>query len=346
MDQNLLEKLLDRKSLTREEMQELMNRIMSGEMTDAQIAGFLAALRSKGETKEEIVGCAHVLRQKSLHVSVDDPDAIDTCGTGGDGKHTFNVSTLAALVACAAGVTVVKHGNRSVSSKCGSADVLHHLGVAIHLNEGQAARCIEESGIAFLFAPNFHPAMKHVMTARKELGVRTIFNILGPLANPGRVSKQVMGVFDPELTDVLAEVLLELGLTHAMVVHGMDGLDEISITGATKISELKNKTIRTYYVEPEDFGMIKGSMEDIQGGTPIENGAIMLSLLQGKKSPLRNMVLLNSAAAIYVSGKAPSMMEGLSMARRVMDDGTAFAKLEAFRSASQRAASTGGRHDS
>lgn len=341
MYQRMMEKLLNRDDLTREEMQELMDRIMTGELTDLQIAGILTALRSKGETKEEIVGCAQVLRRKAMKIHVEDPCAIDTCGTGGDGKHTFNVSTLSALIASAAGVTVVKHGNRSVSSKCGSADVLHQLGINIELDGNQAAHCLQEAGIAFLFAPKYHPAMKHVMVARKELGIRTIFNILGPLANPGSVKNQVLGVFDPHLTEVLAEVLQDLGLSHALVVHGVDGLDEISISAETKVTELKQGKIQTYYLKPEDFDLPRGSMEEVRGGSPEENSVMMMELLRGKKNTLRNMVLMNSAAAIYVGGKAGSMMEGLGTAQRVLDNGQALAKLEALRAASQSGLSTG-----
>lgn len=335
MYKEMMEKLLNSEDLTRQEMHALMEEIMSGNLTDVQIAGFLTALRMKGETKEEIVGCAEVMRQKASQVMVDDPNAIDTCGTGGDGKHTFNVSTLAAIVACGAGVTVVKHGNRSVSSKSGSADVLDALGVRIDLNAQGVTQCLKETNMAFLFAPKFHPSMKHVMTARRELGIRTIFNILGPLANPGKVKNQVMGVFDSRLTAVMAQVLKELGLERALVVHGMDGLDEISISAETTVSELRDGEIHTFTIQPEDFGMEKGTLEDVKGGDPKENAAIMMELLEGKgkDTPLMDMILLNSGAAIYVGGKAQSLADGVELAREVLENGKALKCLEALRTA-------------
>lgn len=338
MYREMMEKLINRENLSENEMVTLMNEIMSGKLTDSQIAGILTALRAKGETREEITGCAKVMREKASKVNVQDKHAIDTCGTGGDGKHTFNVSTLAAIVAAAAGVTVVKHGNRSVSSKCGSADVLADLGVNIDMDPQGAERCLEQAKITFLFAPKYHPSMKYVMKARRELGVRTIFNILGPLANPGMVNSQIIGVFDEKLTEIIAQVLKELGLTRALIIHGMDGLDEISISAGTKVSELKDGEIKTYYIEPENFGFKRGNIDDIKGGDPEENARMIISLLKGGDGTVRDIILINAGAAIYMGGKADSIMEGIQLARVAIDSGSAMDKLNEFIRISQEVA--------
>lgn len=339
MYKEMMEKLLAKIDLTKYEMQSLMEEIMSGNLTDVQVAGILTALRAKGETKEEIAGCAFVMRDKASKVQVDDEDAIDTCGTGGDGKHTFNVSTVSAIIAAAAGVTVVKHGNRSVSSKCGSADILSDLGIKIDLEPDRAKECLDEAGIAFLFAPKYHPAMKYVMNARRELGIRTIFNILGPLANPGMVKNQILGVFDESLTEAMAEVLKELGLNRALVIHGMDGLDEISMSDETKVSELKDGKISTYFIKPEDFGMMRGRIDDIKGGTPEENASTLMEVLEGKNISVRDIVILNSAAAIYMGGRSNSISHGIEIAKEIIDSGAGLKKLEEFKTVSNKIAS-------
>ncbi|MBF7096993.1 anthranilate phosphoribosyltransferase [Alkalibacter mobilis] len=332
-----LEKLMERKDLSQVEMEEMMDQIMSGKLTDSQISAVLTALRIKGETKDEITGCAKVMREKAAKVRVLDENAIDTCGTGGDGKHTINISTVSAIIAATAGVTVVKHGNRSVSSKCGSADVLSDLGVKIDLDPSGASRCLDKAKIAFLFAPIYHPSMKYVMNTRRELGIRTIFNILGPLANPGLVKNQIVGVFDANLTEMMAEVLKELGLNRALVIHGMDGLDEISISDETKVTELKNGQIRTYMIKPEDFGMKRASIENIKGGSSKENANMLIDLLKGNVGNIKDVVLLNSGAAIYVGGKARTIAEGIEIARSVLDSGKAFEKLEELKAVSNLA---------
>ncbi|TCO73801.1 anthranilate phosphoribosyltransferase [Marinisporobacter balticus] len=322
-----IEKLIKNKNLTEHEMIETMNMIMEGKATSSQIGSFLTALRMKGETIEEIVGAAKVMIDKAYKINTNTEYTIDTCGTGGDGGNTFNVSTVVAFVAAGAGVSVLKHGNRSVSSKCGSADVLENLGVNIDLNPKEVKKCADELNIGFMFAPNFHKAMKHAIGPRKELGIRTIFNILGPLTNPARAKGQVLGVFDEKLTIVLARVLKELGIERAMVVHGLDGLDEITITTRTKVSELKNGEIRNYYVDPTDFHIPLASSEEIAGGEPKENAEILLNVLKGESGSKRNMVLLNAAAAIYVGKKADSLEEGLIKATEVIDKGLALEKL-------------------
>ncbi len=321
-------KVIRRENLTENEMIETMNAIMEGRATDSQIGGFLTALRMKGETAEEIAGGAKVMRNKALTVNIKNDYAIDTCGTGGDGSNTFNISTAVAFVAAAAGVTVVKHGNRSMSSKCGSADVLESLGINISLTPQSVQRCADEIGIGFMFAPNFHRAMKYAIGPRKELGVRTIFNVLGPLTNPAKVKGQVLGVFDENLTEVMAKALKELGLERAMVVHGMDGLDEITVTTKTKVSELKDNQIATYYIDPEELGLSYGNRDDLVGGEPKENAKIILNILKGEGGPKRDIVLLNAAASIYVGKKADSLLGGIEKAKTAIDTGLAYKKLE------------------
>ena len=331
-----------RQSLSREEARSVMSEILSGKCTDAQIAALLVALHMKGETVEEIVGFAEAIRaaavplelsrNSTLDVSGTGRDAlVDTCGTGGDASGTFNISTATALVVAGAGVRVAKHGNRSVTSKCGSADVMEALGVNITLPPAQLATCLEEVGIAFLFAPAMHSAMKHVQTARRELRLRTVFNLLGPLTNPARASAQVVGVYSADLVEKLAEALSMLGARRALVVHGADGLDEITITGPTRIGEVRDGQVRSYEVTPEEFGMERASVEEISGGDAVENAAIVREVLAGKKkSPRRDVVLLNSAAALVAAGKAEHLGDALPVASRSIDSGAAAKKLEAL----------------
>ncbi len=316
-------------SLTVAEASDVFNDIMSGSATDAQIAAFIVALRMKGETPEEITGAARVMRDKATHVIPRDVrHVVDTCGTGGDGAHTFNISTAAAFVAAGAGATVAKHGNRSVSSACGSADVLEALGVNISADPDTMKRCLDEVGICFLFASSLHKAMKYTIGPRKEIGIRTIFNILGPLTNPSMAPSQLVGVFSPELTTTMASVLLNLGSTHAYVVHGADHLDEITITAETHVAEVSAGTIRSYDVRPEDFGFSRSSIESIAGGTALENAAMVKSVLEGKKGPRCDIVLLNAGFAIAASGVAHDPVQGIAMAQKSIDEGKAMEKLE------------------
>lgn len=326
----IIDKVIRQEDLTEEEMMEVMNLIMTGEATSSQIGGFLVALRMKGETVDEIIGSAKVMKEKALKVRVEKTYAIDTCGTGGDGANTFNVSTAVAFVAAAAGVTVIKHGNRSVSSKCGSADVLEKLGVNINLTAIEVKESVEKINIGFMYAPNFHGAMKYAVAPRRELGIRTIFNILGPLTNPADVKGQVLGVFDPSLTQVMAEALKGLGVDRAMVVHGLDGLDEITITMETKVTELKDNILSNYILDPRNFGFPIATMEELEGGTPEENAEIILNILRGERGGKRNMVLMNAGAAIYVGKQAKSLEEGIEKAKEVIDMGLALEKLNEF----------------
>lgn len=322
-----IEKVIKKKDLTELEMTYAMNMIMEGQATDSQIGGFLVALRMKGETVEEITGSAKALRAKAVKLEGQYDQAIDTCGTGGDCSNTFNNSTAVALVAAAAGVTVVKHGNRSISSKCGSADLLENLGININMEPEQVQACVNKTNLGFVFAPNYHKAMKHAMGPRRELGSRTIFNVLGPLINPAGVKRQLLGVFDENLVPVIAGVLKELGLTRAMVVHGLDGLDEITITTKTRVSELKDGKILNYDLDPEDYGFSPAKIEELTGGDPQKNVQILLSILDGEKGPKRDMVLLNAGAAIYLGEKAMSLAEGIQIAIEMIDSGAARQKL-------------------
>lgn len=322
-----MKKVINRQNFTEEEMMEIMEVIMEGGATPSQIGGFLVALRMKGETIEEITGCAKVMRKKASSIKIDKLYTIDTCGTGGDGANTFNVSTAAALVAAGAGATVVKHGNRSVSSKCGSADVLEHLGVNIGLTSEEVRRCVEKLNIGFIFAPNFHRAMGHAVVPRRELGIRTIFNILGPLTNPAGAKGQVLGVYDEKLTFLVAEVLKNLDTERAMAVHGLDGLDEITITTQTRVRELKDDQIVDYIIDPRDFGLSLGSKEELVGGCPQKNAEIIKQLFQGVRGTKRDMLLLNAGAAIYVGKQADSLQEGIGRAAEIIDGGLAMEKL-------------------
>jgi len=318
-----------------------MAEILAGKCTDAQIAALLVALHMKGETVEEIVGFAEAIRTAAtplgLHpdhavdVSGTERDAlVDTCGTGGDASGTFNVSTAAALVVAGAGVRVAKHGNRSVTSKCGSADVMEALGININLTPARLASCLEEVGIVFLFAPAMHSAMQHVQSARRQLRLRTVFNLLGPLTNPAHASAQVVGVYSAALVEKLAEALSMLGLHRALVVHGLDGLDEITITGPTRVAEVREGRVHTYEVTPEEFGMSRGTLDDISGGDAAVNADIIRSVLAGKKSARRDVVLLNAAAALVVAGRADRLADALPLASKSIDSGAAEAKLEAM----------------
>ncbi len=328
-------------SLSRDEARAVMAEILAGECTDAQIAALLVALHMKGETVEEIVGFAEAIRaaaaplpihqNSTVDVSGTGRDAlVDTCGTGGDASGTFNISTATAFVVAGAGVRVAKHGNRSVTSKCGSADVMEALGVNINLPPTRLAACLAQVGIAFLFAPAMHSAMKYVQPARRELRLRTVFNLLGPLTNPARASAQVVGVYSLELVEKLAEVLSMLGLHRAVVVHGLDGLDEITVTGPTRVAEVREGSVHTYEVTPEEFGMKRAVIDDISGGDAAANAVIIREVLGGKKSPRRDVVLLNAAAALVAASKADHLAEALPLAARSIDSGAAAVKLEAL----------------
>ncbi len=326
--QTFLHSLADGNDLTEDEMVSCMTEIMQGEVTDHQLATFLTVLHEKGETVSEIVGAARVMRAKAEVLDIKVSPLVDTCGTGGDGADTFNISTASALVAAGAGVNIAKHGNCAVSSRSGSADVLKCLGVNLDASPLTVKRCVEEAGIGFLFAPLMHKAMKHAAGVRKELGFCTIFNVLGPLTNPVKAEAQVLGVFDTKWIEPLAEVLRDLGCGHALVVHGSDGLDEITLTGKSQIAELKNGEVSSYSLDPEKTGFKICSPGDLKGGTPEENAVMIENILNGEKGPKRDIVLLNSAAAIYVAGKAGSMELGIQRAIDSIESGKARGKLE------------------
>ncbi len=323
--------LRQKKDLASAEMQKVFEEIMTGQAETGQIVSFLLALSAKGETVEEITAAAEVMRKHAIKIRVDKDVVLDTCGTGGDCQGTFNISTVVAFIAAGCGITVAKHGNRSVSSFCGSADILEELGVVINMTPDRAEGALREVGISFLFAPQFHPAMKYAMPARKEIKKRTIFNILGPLTNPAGATHQLMGVYDGQLTDKLARVLVNLGSRHALVVHGHDGLDEVSTADETKISEAKDGKVHTYVISPDDFGFPRSRLEDIKGAGARENAAAIMRLLEGEKGSYRNIVLLNAAAAVYTADKAGSIKEGLSLAQEALDSGKALKKLEELR---------------
>ncbi len=319
--------LISGNSLTMEEAAQVMEEIMGGGVTPAQFGAFVTALRLKGETVEEIAGLARTMRAKTIRVMTADP-VIDVVGTGGDGSNTFNISTAAAFVVAGAGLRVAKHGNRAMSSQCGSADVLEALGVKIELTAEQVQRCLEEVGIGFMFAPSFHPAMKYAAAPRREIGIRTVFNILGPLTNPADARTYLLGVADGSLVEKLALVLQSLGCHHALVVHGEDGLDEITITGKTQVCELKEGSTNSYAVSPEEFGLSRASLDSLKGGTVDENAALLRSILSGNPGPQRDAVIMNAAAALVAGDMAPSLQQGLGLARDAIDSGRALAKLE------------------
>ena len=319
----LLLKLTRHEDLTSDEAASAMDLVMSGQATSAQLAALLVGLSMKGERPEEIVGLAQTMRRHAVRLSRSFPEAFDTCGTGGDRAGTVNISSAAALVMAACGVTIAKHGNRSVSSRCGSADVLEALGVTIAAGPEIVERSLVETGIAFLFAPSFHPSMKHAAATRRELGLRTSFNLLGPLTNPVGPLRQIAGVPRPELTELLARALLMLGSERVWVVHGADGLDEISTTGYTKISEGRDGTVRTFHVHPSDFGLRRVPLTALAGGTADDNAASLLRLLDGEAGPIRDIVTLNAGAGLFVAGRAASVREGIAQAVAVLEDGRA-----------------------
>lgn len=330
MIKEALHKILERKDLEKREAYEAMSEIMSGNASEMLMASFLVALRMKGETVAEIAGCAQAMREKATRIEAKHQNVIDTCGTGGDASGTFNISTAAAFVAAGAGAVVAKHGNRSISSKCGSADVLKALGVNIDIPKEEVEKCLNEVGIAFLFAAALHSAMKYAMPVRRELGARTVFNILGPLTNPAGAKRQLLGVFNAQLTESLANVLKELGSERAMVVHGAGGLDEISTFGTTRISELKNGTVTTYDFTAVSAGISESTLNEIKGGDAETNAAILKSILDGKKSAQRDITLLNAGAALYVAGLASDIKEGVARAIDSIDSGKAKKKLTAM----------------
>ncbi len=323
MFSGLIDKLQHRQDLTEDEAATAMNEIMEGRAQPAQIAGLLIALAMKGERPAEVVGLAKTMRAKATPLSRTYADVFDTCGTGGDRAHTFNVSTVAALVLAACGVRVAKHGNRSVSSRCGSADLFEALGVNITAPPAVVERCLSEVGVAFFFAPTFHPSMRHAGPTRKELGVRTAFNLLGPLTNPAGASRQLVGVPRPELTELVARSLGQLGLTRAWVVHGADGLDEISTTGYTKVSEYRAGMVNTFYVHPADAGLAKASPESLRGGEAAENARIARDVLSGASGPARDIVLLNAGASLLIAGVAANLTDGIRRAAAAIDEGAA-----------------------
>jgi anthranilate phosphoribosyltransferase len=333
MNPALLGKLMRGENLAFDEMSAAFEGIADGAWTPAQIGGFLVALRIKGETSEEIAGAAVSMREHSVAVPVKRQPVIDTCGTGGDHSGSFNISTASAIVAAAAGAAVAKHGNRAISSRCGSANVLAELGVNIEQTPEQVGASVDANGIGFLYAPSLHPAMKHVAGPRAELGQRTLFNILGPLMNPARAKRQVIGVYDQNLTRTFAEVLQRLGSEHVLVVGGTDGLDEISLCAPTKVAELKDGEIKEYILNPQDLGFSLATKEDLQGGDIARNAEIIREILGGAKGPKRDIVLLNAGAALYVAGLAKSLKEGVAQAAQAIDSGKAqetLAKWAAF----------------
>jgi len=319
--------LVSGRSLTVEGAASVMEEIMQGEVTPAQFGAFVTALRLKGETADEIAGLANVMRAKAIRVTVADP-VIDIVGTGGDNFNTFNISTTAAFVVAGAGLKVAKHGNRAMSSQCGSADVLESLRVRIDLNAEQVQRCIQEVGIGFMFAPTFHPAMKYASAPRREIGIRTVFNILGPLTNPARAGAQLLGVADGSLVEKMTLVLRSLGCHHALVVHGEDGLDEITTTGETRVCELKDSNINSYSISPEDFDLPRASLDSLKGGTLDENTSLLRRVLTGTPGPQRDVVLMNAAAALLAGDRVETLKQGAALAKEVVDDGHALAKLE------------------
>ena len=331
MLKRFIAEVVEGKDLDEEEASRAMGHIMEGEALPTQIASFLTALRMKGETSKEIAGFARAMRAKAVRIRARAGECVvDTCGTGGDGCGTFNISTAVAIVAAGGGLTVAKHGNRSVSSNSGSADVLEALGVNITLPPEKSEACLQENGLAFCFAPSFHPAMKHALAPRKEIGIRTAFNLLGPVMNPAGATVHLLGIYREDLTRLVAEVLKSLGSKAAFVVHGADRCDELSITGKTTVCQLKDGSITSYQVEPEDAGLKRSSLESIRGGSPEKNAGIVRQILKGEPGPPRDVVLLNGAAVFVASGKASNLKEGIEMAEESIDSGMAMKKLEAL----------------
>jgi anthranilate phosphoribosyltransferase len=327
MIQEAIQALVDGRDLTEDQASSSMDEIMSGAATPAQIGSFITALRMKGETVDEVTGLAAAMRANATPITANRSPLVDTCGTGGDGSNTFNISTTAAFVVAGAGVAVAKHGNRAASSQCGSADVLRELGVNVDADPATVARCVDEAGIGFLFAVKLHGAMKHAIGPRREIGVRTVFNILGPMTNPAGARRQLIGVFDGAWTDRIATALGRLGSERALVVHGSDGLDEITITGPTRVSELSDGVVRTYELDPRDLGFSYAAAETLTGGDATENAATLQAILTGTDGPRRDIVLLNAAAALVAAGSANDMEDGLDTARESIDSGAAASRL-------------------
>lgn len=329
--QEAIRKVTEGNNLTREEACRVMDVMLNGEATQAQLGSLLTALRMKGETTEELTGFASVLMEKAMVISPKCKDYVDFVGTGGDGTFTFNISTTGAFVAAGAGVFVAKHGNRSISSKSGAGDVLEALGINILADPDVVERCVNEAGLGFMFAPAFNPSMRFVGQARKEMGIRTVFNMLGPLANPSRAKRMLVGVYAPEMTEKMVYVMQSLGVERALVVSGKDGMDELTTTGATVVSELKNGIVATFEITPEEFGLPRASIEDLRGADGAKNAEITERILQGEKGPKRDIVLLNAGAAIYIAGKADSIREGIRLAEESIDTGKAMEVLERLR---------------
>ena len=322
--------IISRTDLSESQMAEMMSEVFDGKTTDAQVGAMMAALATKGETVEELAGAARAMRKKAHRIQAATMPVVDTCGTGGDGLKTFNISTTTAFVVAGAGVTVAKHGNRSVSSKCGSADVLERLGVKLDTDPEVVEEAVQEIGIGFLYAPLYHSAMRHAGKARQEVGLRSIFNMLGPLTNPAGANCQLLGVFAPQLTEMFAEALRLLGAKSAFVVHGHDGLDEISVCAPTRVSQLENDVVRTYDIYPEQYFGQLAEPDQMTGGDPVENAAITRKILTGEKGPRRDVVLLNTAAALVACQKASDLRTGIGLAEQAIDSGAAMAKLEAL----------------
>jgi anthranilate phosphoribosyltransferase len=325
-----LSKIVKREDLNEEQMSQMITDIFSGNITDAQIGAMMAALATKGETFEELAGAARAMRRKALRIQTSAATVVDTCGTGGDGAHTFNISTTTSFVVAACGVTVAKHGNRSVSSQCGSADLLEALGIKLDTAPEIVEEAVQDIGIGFLFAPLYHGAMRFAAKARKEVGLRSIFNMLGPLTNPAGANCQLLGVYAPELTEMFAHALQLLGTKRAFVVHGHDGLDEISVCAPTRVSELKNGLIRTYDISPEQFFSEQAEPADLLGGSPEENAQITRNILNGEKGPKRNIVIINAAAALVAAGQAEDLKQGIRIAETAIDESAAAKKMEAL----------------
>ena len=343
MIKTAIAKVVERQDLSEAEMIEVMNQIMGGEATPAQVGSFITALRMKGETVAEITGAARVMRERATpirvgrvldidreEINLDRETILDTCGTGGSGTRSFNISTTVAFVVAACGAKVAKHGNRSISSACGSADVLEKLGVNLDVTPQVVERCINEIGVGFLFAPALHGAMKHAIGPRREIGVRTIFNILGPLTNPAGADRQILGVYREDLVEVLAQVLVQLGCNRGFVVHGGDGMDEITLSAPTRVAEIRDGRVQLRTVQPEDFGLSRSTLADLQGGDAGRNAQIVRDILSGEAGPKRDVVLLNSAFALVAAGLAEDVSTGLQMAARAIDEGRAMAKLDAL----------------
>ncbi len=337
MIKEAIQQLIEGNTLSRNEAHAALTDIMQGQATDAQIGAFMTALRIQGETPDVIAGAAEAMRENMVKVRCDDPNAVDIVGTGGDGAHTFNISTTAAFVIAGAGVTVAKHGSYGVSSKCGSANVLSELGINIRYTPQKMEQCLAEIGIAFLFAPGLHPAMKHVVGPRRELGVWSLFNILGPLCNPAGVKKGILGVFKPELVPIVADACARLKMDYQFIVHGNDGLDEFTTTTTTMVTEIRRGKVESYEVQPAGLGLAMAAAADLTGGEPAENAAITRALLNGEKGPKRDIVLLNAAFAIMAGGKAGSPQDGIKLAAESIDSGAALKKLNQLAEASQSA---------